>query len=97
MPADDVQADLYELTQERLAGAGLPAYEISNHARPGEACRHNLLYWRSGEWLGHRPRRARPARARRASASPRPAWRLPKVWLERVERAGTRRAHAASR
>jgi oxygen-independent coproporphyrinogen-3 oxidase len=88
MPADDVQADLYELTQDCLAGAGLPAYEISNHARPGEACRHNLLYWRSGEWLGIGPGahgRLDLDGARFATE----AWRLPKAWLERVERTGT--------
>jgi putative oxygen-independent coproporphyrinogen III oxidase len=88
MPADDAQADLYELTQERLAGAGLPAYEISNHARPGEACRHNLLYWRSGEWLGIGPGahgRLDLDGARLATE----AWRLPKTWLERVERTGS--------
>ena len=88
MPADDVQADLYELTQERLAGAGLPAYEISNHARPGEACRHNLLYWRCGEWLGIGP----GAHGRLDLEGERlatEAWRLPKAWLERVERTGS--------
>ncbi len=88
MPADDMQADLYELTQARLAGAGLPAYEISNHARPGEACRHNLLYWRSGEWLGIGP----GAHGRLDLDGQRlatTAWRLPKAWLERVERTGT--------
>jgi putative oxygen-independent coproporphyrinogen III oxidase len=88
MPADDVQADLYELTQECLAGAGLPAYEISNHARPGEACRHNLVYWRSGEWLGIGP----GAHGRLELGGERiatEAWRLPKAWLERVERTGS--------
>jgi putative oxygen-independent coproporphyrinogen III oxidase len=88
MPADDAQADLYELTQERLAGAGLPAYEISNHARPGQACRHNLLYWRCGEWLGIGPGahgRLDLNGARLATE----AWRLPKAWLERVERSGS--------
>jgi oxygen-independent coproporphyrinogen-3 oxidase len=88
MPADEVQADLYELTQERLAGAGLPAYEISNHARPGEACRHNLLYWRAGEWLGIGPgaHGRLDLDGRRFATA---AWRLPKIWLERVERTGT--------
>jgi putative oxygen-independent coproporphyrinogen III oxidase len=88
MPADDVQADLYELTQECLAGAGLPAYEISNHARPGEACRHNLLYWRSGEWLGIGP----GAHGRLDLDDQRfatEAWRRPRVWLERTERLGS--------
>jgi putative oxygen-independent coproporphyrinogen III oxidase len=88
MPADDVQADLYELAQEHLAGAGLVAYEISNHARPGEACRHNLLYWRSGEWLGIGP----GAHGRLDLDGERFAvegWRLPKAWLERVERTGS--------
>jgi putative oxygen-independent coproporphyrinogen III oxidase len=88
MPADDAQADMYEITQECLAGAGLPAYEISNHARPGEACRHNLLYWRCGEWLGIGPGahgRLDLDGARLATE----AWRLPKAWLERVERTGS--------
>ena len=55
LPAEDEAAALYETTQERLAAAGLPAYEISNHARPGAACRHNLVYWRGGEWIGVGP------------------------------------------
>jgi putative oxygen-independent coproporphyrinogen III oxidase len=88
MPVEDVQADLYEITQARLARAGLPAYEISNHARPGEACRHNLLYWRSAEWLGIGPGgHGRLERDGQRLATT--AWRLPKAWLERVERSGT--------
>ena len=55
IPDEDEAAALYETTQERMAAAGLPAYEISNHARPGAACRHNLVYWRGGEWIGVGP------------------------------------------
>ena len=55
VPDEDGAAALYETTQERLAAAGLPAYEISNHARPGAACRHNLVYWRGGDWVGVGP------------------------------------------
>ena len=51
-PDDDDQADKYELACERLASAGLDWYEISNFARPGHECRHNLLYWRQGDYLG---------------------------------------------
>ncbi len=51
----DTAASLYELTAERTAAAGLPAYEISNHARPGEECRHNLTYWRYGDYAGIGP------------------------------------------
>lgn len=55
-PMDDEQAaDLYELTQQITATAGLPAYEVSNHARPGEESRHNLTYWRYGDYLGIGP------------------------------------------
>src|SRR5690606_20325047 len=52
---DDTSADLFEATQERLAAEGLPAYEVSNHARPGAECRHNLTYWRYDDYLGVGP------------------------------------------
>jgi putative oxygen-independent coproporphyrinogen III oxidase len=51
-PDDDVQADAYLLTEAVLGAAGLDWYEVSNWARPGEECRHNLLYWSEGEYLG---------------------------------------------
>jgi putative oxygen-independent coproporphyrinogen III oxidase len=51
-PDDDVQADDYELADEVLAAAGLANYEVSNWARPGHECRHNLLYWGQHDYLG---------------------------------------------
>ena len=48
----DLQADRYELAQERLAAAGYLRYEVSNWARPGRASRHNVLYWSGGDYLG---------------------------------------------
>jgi putative oxygen-independent coproporphyrinogen III oxidase len=51
-PDDDRQASEYELADELLAAAGLVNYEISNWARPGHECRHNLLYWTQGDYLG---------------------------------------------
>ncbi len=53
--ADDPAADLFALTREMTAAAGLPAYEISNHARPGEESRHNLTYWRYLDYHGIGP------------------------------------------
>ncbi|SHF19552.1 radical SAM family heme chaperone HemW [Devosia limi] len=55
MPDEDLAADFYEMTQELTAQAGMPAYEISNHARPGQESQHNLLYWRYGEYAGIGP------------------------------------------
>ncbi|TYR29860.1 coproporphyrinogen III oxidase [Mesorhizobium microcysteis] len=55
VPDPDHAADLYRLTQEVTAARGLPAYEISNHARPGAESRHNLVYWRYGEYVGVGP------------------------------------------
>ena len=52
LPDEDRSVALYEATQARLAEAGLPAYEVSNHARPGRECRHNLVYWRGDDYLG---------------------------------------------
>jgi oxygen-independent coproporphyrinogen-3 oxidase len=51
-PDPDLQAELYVRSAERLASAGYEQYEISNWARPGRRCRHNLTYWRNGFWLG---------------------------------------------
>ena len=55
MPDEDAALGLYEATQELTQAAGLPAYEISNHAAPGEESRHNLIYWRYGEYVGCGP------------------------------------------
>ena len=55
IPNNDHAAELYALTQEVTAAHGLPAYEISNHARPGAESRHNLTYWRYGEYVGVGP------------------------------------------
>ena len=52
---EEPAAALFEATQEMLDAAGLPAYEISNHARPGGECRHNLTYWRYGDYAGVGP------------------------------------------
>jgi putative oxygen-independent coproporphyrinogen III oxidase len=87
LPPDGQQAAMYEFTQERLAAAGLPAYEISNHARPDEACRHNLGYWRCSDYIGIGP----GAHGRLSLADGRfgtETLRVPKAWLEQVERAG---------
>ena len=87
LPDENSQAALYDLTQERLRAAGLPAYEISNHARPGAACRHNLTYWRYGDYVGVGPgahgRLTGPARKVATMQH-----RLPETWLDAVETAG---------
>lgn len=55
LPEEDLSADMFELTQEITRGGGLPAYEVSNHARPGDESRHNLIYWRMGDYAGIGP------------------------------------------
>src|SRR6266705_5643171 len=55
IPDEDTGRALYDLTQEICANAGLPAYEVSNHARSGAECRHNLVYWRAHEYAGIGP------------------------------------------
>ena len=54
-PDGDLQAEMYEWAGQRLTEAGRQQYEISNWSRPGEECRHNLVYWRNGEWLALGP------------------------------------------
>jgi putative oxygen-independent coproporphyrinogen III oxidase len=83
IPDDDTAAALFETTEELTAAAGLPAYEISNHAAPGHECRHNLLYWRYGDYAGVGPgahSRLTAAGSRRTLA----AERHPETWLRRV-------------
>ncbi len=87
-PEDETAAALYEATQDRLAAAGLPAYEISNHARPGAECRHNLAYWRYQDYLGVGP----GAHGRLTRAGVKYATRqrrAPEAWLAAVETAAT--------
>ncbi|MGC5779227.1 radical SAM family heme chaperone HemW [Methylobacterium sp. NFXW15] len=86
-PDEDVSRALYDVTQEVCDAAGLPAYEISNHARPGAEARHNLLYWRYGEYAGIGP----GAHGRLVTAEGRIGTvteRMPEAWLARVEADG---------
>lgn len=81
-PVDaDTGADLFEATRARTAEAGLPAYEISNHARPGCESRHNLTYWRYGDYLGVGP----GAHGRRGGIATQ-RHRKPENWMRAVER-----------
>ncbi|HWK14049.1 MAG TPA: radical SAM family heme chaperone HemW [Rhizobiaceae bacterium] len=87
IPDPEIGAELYAITQEVTAAQGLPAYEISNHARPGAESRHNLVYWRYGEYVGIGP----GAHGRFVEDDTRIVTfteRLPESWLERVEAAG---------
>lgn len=87
LPDEEIAADFYERTQDRLLRVGLPAYEISNHARPGEECRHNLVYWQGGDYLGIGP----GAHGRLTLAGSRIATRqhrAPEAWLAAVEENG---------
>jgi len=87
VPDPPAAAELYALTQEITAARGLPAYEISNHAAPGAESRHNLTYWRYGEYLGVGPGahgRFTEAGVRRATVTE----RHPERWLGRVETRG---------
>ena len=88
IPDEDLGRDLYDLTQVICADAGLPAYEISNHARPGAECRHNLIYWRGHEYAGVGPGahgRLNLGGRRYATETE----RRPESWLMRVEARGT--------
>ena len=87
LPDEELSADLYELTQEMTHNAGLPAYEISNHARPGQESRHNLIYWRYGEYAGIGPGahgRLLINNQRHATATE----KMPFDWQKRVQNRG---------
>ncbi len=84
---NDHQAELFALAADVLGAAGLPAYEVSNHARPGAECRHNLVYWRSGSFAGIGPGahgRLDVERGRVGTSTE----RVPERWLDAAERHG---------
>src|SRR5471032_1063248 len=87
MPDEDLGRDLYDLTQAICDAEGLPAYEISNHARMGAECRHNLVYWRGQEYAGVGPGahgRLNIDGRRYATETD----KKPESWLTRVEQQG---------
>ncbi|WP_311030453.1 radical SAM family heme chaperone HemW [Mesorhizobium koreense] len=87
VPDPDHAAELYHVTQEVTQKRGLPAYEISNHARPGAESRHNLIYWRYGEYVGIGP----GAHGRFVENDRRIvtiAEKMPETWLNLVEAKG---------
>ncbi|MFN3274742.1 MAG: radical SAM family heme chaperone HemW [Paracoccus sp. (in: a-proteobacteria)] len=88
LPDEDLSADMYADTQEICSAVGLAGYEISNHARPGSECRHNLIYWRQGDWAAVGP----GAHGRLTLNGGRVATEAhltPGAWLDAVERRGT--------
>jgi len=95
VPEPETARAFYDLTQALTEAAGLPAYEVSNHSAPGEECRHNLLYWRYGEYAGIGPGahgRVVVDGARRATA----AERSPERWAGLVEEQGHGLAEAVA-
>ncbi len=88
LPDEDRAADLWDITQRLTEAAGLPAYEVSNHAMPGQESRHNLVYWRGGDWVGVGP----GAHGRLTLDGVRTGIeteRAPTGWLRAVEQNGT--------
>lgn len=88
LPIEDSAADMYFATQEICEAAGLPGYEISNHARPGFESRHNLIYWNAGDYIGIGPGahgRLTLKGARLATDTP----KQPGRWLQMVEAEGS--------
>ena len=87
VPGDELSAEMFELTGAMTAEAGLPRYEVSNHAAPGAESRHNLTYWRGHDWAGIGPGahgRLTVGGTRLSTATE----RAPEAWLERVEARG---------
>ena len=84
LPGEDLAADMYDLTQEMCIDAGMPAYEVSNHAAPGSESRHNLIYWNYGDYAGVGPgAHGRLTLAGQKYANS--AWLQPGAWLQAVD------------
>ena len=83
LPNDDLGADLYELTQDLCGAAGMPSYEVSNHARDGAQSQHNLIYWRYGDYVGIGPG-AHGRLTLNGSRTATECFSNPKRWLDNV-------------
>jgi putative oxygen-independent coproporphyrinogen III oxidase len=88
LPEPDVAGDMYLATQEICESAGLSAYEVANHARPGAESRHNLVYWRYGDYAGVGPG-AHGRLTQNGGLWATESERSPEDWLRRVEEAGS--------
>lgn len=87
LPDENLSTDMYDITQSMTADHGFSAYEVSNHARPGQESQHNLIYWRAGDYVGIGPGahgRVTIGSERFATESP----RAPIAWLAQVEKTG---------
>ncbi|MEM6938652.1 MAG: radical SAM family heme chaperone HemW [Pseudomonadota bacterium] len=83
LPNDDLSADMFSMTREICAAHGMPAYEVSNHARQDAQSRHNLIYWRYGDYVGIGPgAHGRLTLGGQKYATE--AWRAPQKWLQGV-------------
>lgn len=87
IPDEETAAHMYELTQEMMEQAGMPAYEVSNHARFGDESRHNLVYWRYGDYVGIGPGAHGRLTLNGVKQATR-AHRAPEAWLARVNENG---------
>ncbi|MGL5012418.1 MAG: coproporphyrinogen-III oxidase family protein, partial [Paracoccaceae bacterium] len=88
LPGEDLSVAMWDVTQEMCETAGMPGYEVSNHARAGQESRHNLIYWQGGDYAGIGPGahgRLTGAEGRAASV----AQREPGAWLRAVRDCGT--------
>ncbi|MBL8643108.1 MAG: coproporphyrinogen III oxidase [Rhodospirillaceae bacterium] len=87
LPDEDTASDLFEITNDLCAAAGFPAYEISNHAKPGDECRHNLIYWRGGDYVGIGPGAHGRLTLQTGAVATRQI-KAPALWLKRVNADG---------
>jgi oxygen-independent coproporphyrinogen-3 oxidase len=95
LPGEDLGADMFALTQELCDDEGMPGYEVSNHAKSGSESRHNLIYWRYGDYAGIGPGahgRLTLGGARHATETP----LAPLAWLAQVEQTGSGEAGRAA-
>jgi len=86
---DEEAVELYFLTQDVMEAAGLPAYEISNHAKAGAESRHNLIYWRGGAWIGIGPGAHGRLPAGNGKRIATESEKLPEKWLSLVRERGS--------